>query len=186
MPELHGLVPRPTPFPPELLERPVLANRLGCRSLWLYLLLRSVATPNAGTVDVTREDLSSLAGAKPETISSLLGRLRKNGYVSFGQSRDRWRIRVTHWPHSQPARAVADDGPELDAGLSFAREIAAALGDFAHLDLYEEIVESHPRAVVERALRDASAMPESRIRKSRGALFTHLVRQYAESEDDAT
>jgi hypothetical protein len=185
MNENHGLVLRPTPFPTELLSRPVHANRLGCRSLWLYLLLRSVASPSAGTVEVALADLAALAGAKPETISSLLGRLRKNGYVSLVHARDRLRIRVTHWTRSQPEPAPEPvDEPELES--TFAREIATALDDHSHLELYEEIVETHPRAVVERALRDAKAMPASRIRKSRGALFTHLVRQYAESDDDAT
>jgi hypothetical protein len=185
MHENNGLALRPTPFPTELLSRPVHANRLGCRSLWLYLLIRSIASPSAGAVEVALADLAELAGAKPETISSLLGRLRKNGYVSLTRARDRLRIRVTHWAGvERKAEPEPQDEPELES--TFAREIANALDDHSHLELYEEIVETHPRAMVERALRDAKAMPASRIRKSRGALFTHLVRQYAENEDDAT
>lgn len=79
--------------------------------------------------------------------------------------------------------------PDLTADLnpveeSLARELAEALGDQASLDLYRAYVLAYPDVLLRRALAEARSVPQERIKKSRGALFTYLVRKYARRSDD--
>ncbi len=61
-----------------------------------------------------------------------------------------------------------------------ARRIAYALGDTENVGAIERLVATYPRATIELAFDRAKAVPPERIRVTRGALFTSLVRKLAE------
>ncbi len=61
---------------------------------------------------------------------------------------------------------------------SLAREIAESLGDAESLSLYRMYTETVSEELLRRALSEALSVPEEKIKKSRGALFTYLVRKY--------
>ena len=76
-------------------------------------------------------------------------------------------------------RAARSAGHESDRAL--ARRIALTLGDGENVGAIERLVESYPRATIELALDRTRAVPAERIRVTRGALFTSLVRKLAEN-----
>lgn len=58
-------------------------------------------------------------------------------------------------------------------------KIAEALEDQDNLSTYEHLCETVPKDIIRRALDETLAVPAEQIRKSRAALFIHLVRKYA-------
>ena len=65
-------------------------------------------------------------------------------------------------------------------------QLATTLGDTGNIELYELISRTVPTDTVGRALEETLAVPQDRIRKSRAALFIHLIRKYAKPTDAAT
>lgn len=66
---------------------------------------------------------------------------------------------------------------------AFALEIAEALDDRKNLHRYISCCRKHPEPLLRQLLTKAKAVPQWRIRKSRAALFHHLVSIYAEQEN---
>lgn len=64
-------------------------------------------------------------------------------------------------------------------------KIAEALGDQSNVELYFLIARTVPLTTIQRALDETLAVPAERIRKSRAALFIHLIRKYAKPTDSA-
>lgn len=62
---------------------------------------------------------------------------------------------------------------------AFARSVAIDLGDEDNLAAIRKLVLRHPRLVLEHARRAALAVPGDRVRSSRGAIFTGIVRKLA-------
>jgi hypothetical protein len=65
-----------------------------------------------------------------------------------------------------------------NAADALALEIAQQFGDEANLAFYRGLCAEYPRAMVYRAFREALSVPLHKIRSSRRALFTYLLRQY--------
>ncbi len=61
----------------------------------------------------------------------------------------------------------------------FAQKIATILNDQAALPLYETFVKQHPIEILEDLLNKVMSIPDYKIKRTRGALFTYLVKQYA-------
>jgi hypothetical protein len=59
-----------------------------------------------------------------------------------------------------------------------AREIADALGDIEALSIYEGFAHKYKEEFLRRILQRVLAVPEDQIRKTRGALFTYLIKQH--------
>jgi predicted kinase len=57
--------------------------------------------------------------------------------------------------------------------------IADTFNDRTHLQAYTNLCKKHGLALVLRAFAEAKSSPESRIRRSRAALFRYLVNKYA-------
>lgn len=57
-----------------------------------------------------------------------------------------------------------------------AKLLAAMLGDEANLGAYHALVEQYPATALLCAFDTARNMPSALIKKSRGALFTHLLK----------
>lgn len=62
--------------------------------------------------------------------------------------------------------------------------IASGLNDLDHLQLFIKICRNYPRDVLLKIFQEVKAMPDWRIRKTRGALYTYMVRRYAENNYD--
>jgi hypothetical protein len=58
-----------------------------------------------------------------------------------------------------------------------AREIADALNDLSALPCYEKFTKKYSEQFLRKTLQRVLSIPESDIRKTRGALFTYLVNQ---------
>ena len=65
------------------------------------------------------------------------------------------------------------------SNAQLAEQLAYALDDFASLGGIAKLTSEHPRPLLEEALRRTLAMPSEKIRKSRGACFTGIVRTLA-------
>lgn len=68
--------------------------------------------------------------------------------------------------------------------IEFAHEIGNALNDREAFPLYLTYVTKYPEEVIREILKRALSIPDHKIRKTRGALFTYLVEQYAKAGSD--
>jgi len=57
--------------------------------------------------------------------------------------------------------------------------IADAFNDLAQIKLYVIYCKKYPRETIQRAFAEAKAYPEARIKKSRAAIFSYLLKTYA-------
>jgi hypothetical protein len=64
-----------------------------------------------------------------------------------------------------------------------AEELADTLGDQESLPFYCDLVEKYSESFLRAKLRKVMAMPSDQIRKTRGALFTYLIRQHERRGD---
>jgi len=61
-----------------------------------------------------------------------------------------------------------------------ASDLAQGLNDFKSLPLYLECAQKYSEGVLRRALSEVRAIPDSKIKKSRKALFKYLIQKYAQ------
>jgi len=61
-----------------------------------------------------------------------------------------------------------------------ALDLANALNDYQGLPLYLSYAKKYPESLLRQVLGEVKEIPLEKIKKSRGALFNHLVRKYAE------
>ena len=69
--------------------------------------------------------------------------------------------------------------PALEQLRSISQAVATALDDADSINKYLICFQKYPEQAIQRALREAKAIPEVRIKKSRAALFFYLVKKYA-------
>ncbi len=60
---------------------------------------------------------------------------------------------------------------------SLAYELARALNDMESLPVYIAFVEKYQEAFLRRVLTKVMSLPDEKIKRTRGALFTYLVKQ---------
>lgn len=60
-----------------------------------------------------------------------------------------------------------------------ALDICQALDDSDNLPLYISYIRKYPPKIIQQAFNAARKLPENKIKKTRGALFTYLVKHYA-------
>jgi len=63
-------------------------------------------------------------------------------------------------------------------------DLANNLNDTANLPFYISYANRYSSGLLRKALGAALEVPANRIRKSRGALFNHLVKKYAEQTNE--
>jgi len=102
---------------------------------------------------------------------------------SLGEPTEGERFRTFPNPKEDiPERNVRKgEGPGEGNSTRTAREIAALLGDAHSVAGIEVLMREHPGPLVDEALRRTLAMAPEKIRKSRGACFTGIVRTLARS-----
>ena len=61
-----------------------------------------------------------------------------------------------------------------------ALDLAEALNDYQNLPLYLSYSKKYPESFLRRVLGEVKEVPAEKIKKSRGALFTHLIKRYAQ------
>lgn len=67
--------------------------------------------------------------------------------------------------------------PQTEKEL-LAADLAEKLNDLANLPLYLSYVNKYPERILRKALGEAMEVPAGKIKKTRGALFNHLVQKY--------
>lgn len=77
--------------------------------------------------------------------------------------------------------------PKEDSSLNNSRdsravEIAVAFKDEVNLGLYLSYCRKYPPEIIDKAFKVASETPPERIKRSRGAFFTYLVKTYAQNQ----
>ncbi len=65
-----------------------------------------------------------------------------------------------------------------------AHEIAYALGDLDALSLYESYTKKYSEAFLRKLLNRVMSIPDRKIKRTRGALFTYLVGQHERSRNN--
>ena len=68
----------------------------------------------------------------------------------------------------------------MDKQNKLAYEIADALNDTESLSAYQILTEKYSEDFLRRTLQKVLSIPEDKIRKTRGALFTYLIKQNAQ------
>lgn len=63
-----------------------------------------------------------------------------------------------------------------------AEELAFSLNDRESFQLYKSYAQTYPESLLRKILAEVLAVPIERIKKSRGALFTYLLKKYAHSK----
>lgn len=62
-------------------------------------------------------------------------------------------------------------------------DMAYKLNDVANLPLYISYANRYPASLLRKAMGEVMEIPLSNIRKTRGALFNHLVQKYAKQSN---
>ncbi len=65
-----------------------------------------------------------------------------------------------------------------------AREIAHTFNDMEGIGLYLDYCRRYPESIIRRAYGEVKELPDSAIRRSRGALFNYLVQKYAKEKQE--
>ena len=65
---------------------------------------------------------------------------------------------------------------------ALALEVAKGLDDIENAEYYLSFCPRYPKEIIQRAFEKAKDIPEEKIKKSRGALFTFLVKEYAQDK----
>ena len=61
-----------------------------------------------------------------------------------------------------------------------ALDLAEALNDYEGIALYISYSKKYPESLLRRVLSEVKEIPDEKIKKSRGALFNHLVMRYGQ------
>lgn len=75
---------------------------------------------------------------------------------------------------------------DMRGDTEVARQLAVDLGDEVNVAAIRKLVAAHPRPLLDDALHRTLGVPADRIRSSRGAIFTGIVRKLARADFDRT
>ncbi len=68
---------------------------------------------------------------------------------------------------------------------SFAYELASSLNDMESLPVYVDFTLKYQEAFLRRVLNKVMSIPDDKIKRTRGALFTYLVKQNGGSQSNS-
>jgi hypothetical protein len=163
-----------------LLEHPRAYHLRRMRAgLWLYLDLLARLPAGAGTIEVEPAALGRDMGLPEGTVRSWLGHLRKAGYLEAVRLNGRVRVTMKHVP--EPTVAISE--PATPIRFFTVRKLQDALGERGNDEAFEACLRVHSGAVIKEALARTLAVPETRIRRSRTALFLYLLKRHAHEQD---
>lgn len=157
------------------------------QAFWLYAYLLICADPGSGKLLVSSDKIAGQLNVKGTTIQSWLGHLNRQKYLSARHQTGSWAVSITGWPSERPSVKpvmISDDEGEKDDEPDKITPslLHERIGNGEGVHYYEVLVEKYPQDILRRALSDVMVVPASRIKKSKGALFTFLVKRYAQEE----
>jgi hypothetical protein len=143
--------------------------------LWLYLDLLARLPAGAETFEVEPAAIGRDMGLPEGTVRSWLGHLRKAGYLDVVRLNGTVRVTLKHVP--EPAPPAPE--PVMPTRFFTVRKLQDALGERGDEEAFRAALDGYPDSVVKRALAGTLAVPETRIRRSRTALFLYLLKRHA-------
>jgi hypothetical protein len=165
-----------------LLEHPRALHLRRVRAgVWLYLVLLSKLPAGKDTLDIEPEAVGRSMGLSEGTVRSWLGHLRKSGYLEAEHLNGVTRVRL---------KAVATLTEERPRGSDqlprfFTPEkLEDALGEQGHRLALEAAMRLHADRAIRQALAGALAVPATKIRRSRTALFLYLLKHDTHAQDN--
>lgn len=191
----------PSPKPIELPENflaylPVLSDT----EIKLYLCLMDKQRFTNNLISLRTYALSKELGITVATIHRALRRLESLKLVQrLPQKAQLWQTRVQICRPAQPsARAPHDskkgksierlEAPLPDTDIQrdlLVRDIEATLLDHSHTSLFRTLCWTHSESIIRRALSETRQTPDSKIKRSKIALFLYLIRKYAKLEKNS-
>ena len=148
------------------------------QAVWLYLYLFLAVSPASGKRLLSPRLAARDMGLSEATVRSWLGHLRRQGYVSLDRQGDLVRVTVAKWPKQEPPEEAAPQKPaprRAPAPRLTAAFLAKSLGCPPDEPYLSEVLSQEDAIRVRAALEKVAEIPESRIRKSRLALFRYLI-----------
>ena len=163
-------------------------------SVWLFLYLLTTVNQKTGRLTRSIEDIAMDMGLKTNTIDTWLGILKSKDYIESVKNNGQTIIQILKWRKVAP---LYDKKPEIQSARkpvkktrkekvlvsefeSAAKEAAQQLGDVENYRAYINLFEKYSKDIIEKALTRVKSLPDEKIKKSRGALFTYLVKQYGQ------
>ena len=143
--------------------------------LWLYLDLLARLPATAESIEVEPAAIGRDMGLPEGTVRSWLGHLRKAGYLDAQRLNGTVRVTLKHVP--EPALPAPE--PAAPTRFFTVRKLQDALGERGNDEAFEATLGAHSDAVIQRALAGTLAVPETRIRRSRTALFLYLLKRHS-------
>ncbi|MBI5374190.1 MAG: helix-turn-helix domain-containing protein [Candidatus Schekmanbacteria bacterium] len=127
-----------------------------------------------------KEDLSSYTRCKTDETQMSTGR---NSDVAQVDTNNNKLTRINNnnvYDDKNSFKRPPPDGfiPKTREEL-LALDLARGLHDHDSLFLYLSYAKKYPESVLRQLLSEVKAIPDNKIKKGRGALFNHLVKQYA-------
>lgn len=142
--------------------------------LWLYLDLLARLPAGAVTFGVEPAAIGREMGLPEGTVRSWLGHLRKAGYLDATRLNGTIRVTMKRVDAQEPAAE-----PAKPLRFFTVAKLQRALGEAGNEEALQAALQIHRDDIVKRALAGTLAVPETRIRRSRTALFLYLLKQHA-------
>lgn len=157
--------------------------RMRFRGQMRRLPLMSFAAAFGRDVASTARALDTLIQGPPDPVLASLPSLLRSGEGGMGGGVQE----QTHMScHVDNEQNMGIGGPGERGIPETTKEITALLGAEANPLAIEKLVREHPRSLLLEALRRTQAIAPERIRQSRAALFTGIVRRLAREGFDSS
>lgn len=148
------------------------------QAIWLYLYLLLAVNHGTGKRLLSPAAIAREMGVSEPTVRSWLGHLRKAGYLTTERQGSLVRVGITKWKETIQ-RTEAPLGPRKAAGGASipvtAETLTKELGCGPDEAFLRDIVTREDPARIREVLDKVLEVPESRIKKSRLALFRYLI-----------
>lgn len=163
-------------------------------AIWLYLYLLIEANHRTGRVLTTLEKISSDMGLDIQLLITFLGHLKRWNYVSTQKESGQILFKIAKWKSIPGLQELLEaKGKNADSSKKkqqktkralqeehpLVKEIVTAFDDKGSQPYYEQLCAKYPEELILRTFKKVQALPDDKIKKSRGALFTYLLKQYA-------
>jgi len=126
----------------------------------------------------TNQQLIHRSGQSLSSKTSLRPKICRLGYIDIdsidNDKKNLYKIDIDNID-KEPTSSLDDSG-------ALARKIAGAFNDEQNLPLYLNYCRKYPKEVILEGFRKVKEIPQSKIRKTRGALFNYLVQKYVKKK----
>ena len=147
--------------------------------LWLYLDLLARLPAGTDTFEVEPAAVGRDMGLPEGTIRSWLGHLQKSGYLDAVRLNGTTRVTIRRAAEREAPSAVATAQPTRFFTVA---KLQRALGEKGDEEALQAALSLHGDEIVKRALAGTLAVPDTRIRRSRTALFIYLLKRHAHQD----